>query len=120
DSAPGPPGTPPGMTRMNTEIFFERLTGWAGAVFQRRFRCSFGSFPEVFQEVPELNPGAVDVGLHRAEWQVERGGDLLIASAFNVPKENAGAVFGPQLADGSLYRGAEFAGFHLFEGALLA
>src|ERR1035437_5427671 len=44
----------------------------------------------------QLMPGAMDVGLHRAERQVERRGDLFIASALHVAQENAGAVFGPE------------------------
>src|SRR5512142_1160209 len=57
---------------------------------------------QMAQQVPQLQPGPVDVGLDRAEGQVERLGDLLVRAPLDVAQEDAGPVLGPELPDGQL------------------
>ncbi len=72
----------------------------------------------MLQRTAKLVPRAVDIRLHGAEGQVQRGGDLLVGTPLDVPEHDAGAVFGAELGDGALDGGAELAGFHLVQGGL--
>ncbi len=72
----------------------------------------------MLERLPELVPGPVDVGLDRAERQVERSGDFFVGTAFDVPQQNAGSVFGPEAGDGAFNGRAQLLGLHLLQGIL--
>src|SRR5687767_4709264 len=72
--------------------------------------------PKMLQSVPQLLPGAVDVGLHRAQGQIEHRRDLLVRPAFHVTQHDARSVLGPEPRDRSLDRRSQLTGFDLLEG----
>src|SRR4051812_14221707 len=72
----------------------------------------------MLQRPAELVPRAVDVGLDRAEGEVQGGGDLLVGPALDVTEHYAGSVLGAQTGDGPLDRAPELLRLQLFEGAL--
>src|SRR3954468_8523423 len=86
-------------------------TGPGGAGFQGSGPPAGGgcrSFASVLQRTAQLVPGAVDVGLDGPEWQVERGGDLLVGAPLHMPEHDAGSVLGTQAGDGPLDGGSQF------------
>ena len=80
-----------------------------------RERERFHSSLRCARACAQLVAGAVDVGLHGAEREVQDVGDLLVGPALDVPQQDAGAVLGPELRDGGLDRAAQLAGLHLVE-----
>jgi hypothetical protein len=50
------------------------------------------SFLEVRQRESQLVAGAVDIGLHCAEWKIEDFGNLFVRPALHMTEQDAGAV----------------------------
>ena len=46
----------------------------------------------MLQRPAELMPGAVDVGLHGAEGQIQRARDLFVRAPLDVPQYDAGSI----------------------------
>ena len=72
----------------------------------------------MLQRLTELVPGAMDVGLHGSEGQVEGGGDFLVRAALDMAQQNAGAILRAQASDGPFDSRSELPGLHLLEGIL--
>src|SRR6185437_9706080 len=101
---------PPGVLTIGAQDLFHGSGGAATAV-----SGSSGSFPQVRQRVAEGVSGAMDVGLHGAQRQVERGGDLLVRTPLHVPQQDARAVFRAEPGNGLLDRAPQLARFDLLE-----
>src|SRR6478672_4082359 len=82
--------------------------------FARKNDCSGASF-EVSQVLPKLLPGAVDVGLHRAEREFHDLRDLVVGIVLDVAQNDAGAVLGPEPGDRFFDRSPELARLQLLE-----
>src|SRR5690606_36398214 len=89
-------------------------------IVRRRSGSGFMSAFQVSQRFPELVPGAVYVGLHGTQRQIERGRDLLVRAVFHVTKQNAGPILGAQLRDGLLDGAAQLLRLELVERRLAA
>lgn len=76
-------------------------------------------FAKGLERLSELMSGAVDVGFYSAEWQVERGSDLLVGTSLHMPKHDASPILGAQSCDRLFNGRAKFLGFELVEGAFL-
>ena len=85
----------------------------------RRWHGALALGLEVLESSPELVASAMDVGLDGAQREVEGRRDLLVRSTFDVTKQNAGSVLGPQLTDCLLNGRAELFGLELIDGGLL-
>ena len=77
----------------------QRKDKWFGIA---RWFLSLG--PEVLECTPELVPGAMDVGLHGTQRQVECRRDLFVGTSLHVAQQDARSILGPQLADRLLDR----------------
>src|SRR5687767_566345 len=74
--------------------------------------------PKMLQSVPELLPCPVDVGLHRAQGQVQHGRDLLVRPTLDVTEHDTGSVLGAESRNRTLNGRAELPRFHFLEGGL--
>ena len=77
------------------------------------------SLPQRFEGPAQLVPGAVDVGLHGTQRQVERRRDFFVRPAFHMTQHDASAILGTQPADGPFDGRPQFPGLDLLEGILL-
>src|SRR5439155_4455835 len=92
----------------------------SGSVISRSYglRAAGVSCLPVLQVNPQFVAAPVDVGLHRAQGQVEDPGDLFVAVTLDVPQQDAGAVLGAELRDRPLDRAPQLPGLDLLERAL--
>ena len=77
------------------------------------------SFFEMGQRLTQLVAGAMDVGLYRAERQVQDFGDFLVGPPLDMAEKNAGAVLGPQGAYRRFNRPAQLLCLDSIERGLL-
>src|SRR4051812_4900602 len=73
----------------------------------------------MFERLSQLVPGAVDVGLHGPQGQIERRGNFFVRSAFDVTKHDAGSILGSKAGDRSLDGRPELARLHFVERRFL-
>src|SRR5665647_1277578 len=106
-------------SRCRSTIPPQGRTGLGRGRFQG-YSSTGGSFAKLLQRLPELVPGAVDVGLDGAQGQVEGGGDLLVGAPFHVSEQDAGAVLGAELAYRLFDRAPELPGLDRLERGLPA
>ena len=77
------------------------------------------SFFEVGEREAQLVAGPVDIGLHRAEREIQDFGDLLVGAPLDMAQQNAGAVLGPERPDRRLDGATQLLGLDLVERRLL-
>src|SRR5829696_4690107 len=77
------------------------------------------SFFEMCQCFAQLVTGAMDVGLYRAERQIQDFGYFLVRATFDMPEENAGAVLGPEGSDGRFDGATQLLGLNRLEWRFL-
>src|SRR5439155_22864065 len=91
------------------------ITGWPYGLEESPL-----SVATILETSPQFVAGPMDIGLYRAQRQIQRLGDLLVRIALHMAQHDAGAIFGPQPRDGALDRRAELATFDFGERALSA